>query len=470
MPKDHKKVVAAHARAAQYLCELEGSELEENLRELQVEVIALDTPVDTLFDGISKLKTGAVWKKAEQIRSLGYNRLFGCTQQQRDKAAQQKKMKTLTNSQIAFMRQWCATKDDTVPDIGPSVDETHSNTAVVAQPLQACDTVIAFTGYLSDKPKDVVDSSSDNNDNDDDDDDDEGLGGDGYDISNQLPIVQPLKCHKLNRIHTERCGDERCMTLEAIGKLLKSKKTNHLALIVKRGYSSIDASKRAAETHGFASVSKWELPQSLAGHHVKVYSLLEDSAFSKDKPIPSEAEKYIYALVDDEMPCGLKKYLELELFPRIHLKVGYMRCGLHHSDVICSTVGHIVDADESSEYGKNHRGYWNGEMFVKQLSDKIILTFEHIYGLGYQALFLINNPQGHSAYAKDALLVSRMNINPGGKQAHMRPGWFMHNGMRIEQNMIFSPNHPQFLNEPKDNCDSTFKTLKKNMPLAMQSV
>lgn len=45
--------------------------------------------------------------------------------------------------------------------------------------------------------------------------------------------------------------------------------------------------------------------------------------FSKDRLIPSEAEKYLHALVDDEMPCGLKKYLELELFSRIHLKVGH---------------------------------------------------------------------------------------------------------------------------------------------------
>ncbi|KAG2036746.1 hypothetical protein BDR03DRAFT_865439, partial [Suillus americanus] len=89
-------------------------------------------------------------------------------------------------------------------------------------------------------------------------------------------------------------------------------------------------------------------------------------------------------------------------------------CGLHCSDVICSTVGHMVYAGESLEYGKNHEGYWNGEMFVKQLKDKIIPTFKHIH-----ALFLIDNSQGHSAYAKDALLVSHMNVNPGGKQAHM---------------------------------------------------
>jgi len=41
--------------------------------------------------------------------------------------------------------------------------------------------------------------------------------------------------------------------------------------------------------------------------------------------------------------------------------------GIHRSDVICSTMGHLVDAGQSLEYGKNYDDYWNGEMFVKQV-------------------------------------------------------------------------------------------------------
>jgi len=43
---------------------------------------------------------------------------------------------------------------------------------------------------------------------------------------------------------------------------------------------------------------------------------------------------------------------------------------------------------------------------LKQLKEKIIPAFEQAHGPGYQALFLIDNSQGHSAYAEDALLVS----------------------------------------------------------------
>lgn len=41
---------------------------------------------------------------------------------------------------------------------------------------------------------------------------------------------------------------------------------------------------------------------------------------------------------------------------------------------------------------------------------------------------MIDNSQGHSAYGEDSLLVTRMNVKPGGKQARMREGWFEVNG------------------------------------------
>jgi len=41
--------------------------------------------------------------------------------------------------------------------------------------------------------------------------------------------------------------------------------------------------------------------------------------------------------------------------------------GLHQSDVICSTIGWLEEGSQTLEYGKNYEGYWNGEMFVKQV-------------------------------------------------------------------------------------------------------
>jgi len=131
-------------------------------------------------------------------------------------------------------------------------------------------------------------------------------------------------------------------------------------MVLKNGRKHIEASERAAESQGFAAkwggrlvrqwVRKWvtlrELPVSSRGSHGKVYSLLDDPAiraelrsylrsnkwsmdptklaeFVKAESIPTAAEKYIHHLVDEEMPQGLKKYMELELFPCIqYRKVG----------------------------------------------------------------------------------------------------------------------------------------------------
>jgi hypothetical protein len=43
--------------------------------------------------------------------------------------------------------------------------------------------------------------------------------------------------------------------------------------------------------------------------------------FSQGKLIPSAADKYLQQITHDEMPQGLKKYMEIALFPRIQLKV-----------------------------------------------------------------------------------------------------------------------------------------------------
>ena len=72
-----------------------------------------------------------------------------------------------------------------------------------------------------------------------------------------------------------------------------------------------------------------------------------------------------------------------------------------------------------------------------------------MHGPRYQALIMVNKSQGHLVYQEDALLTSRMNTNPGGKQDCMWDGWFMKNGVKVAQAMVFLPNHSQFPNQPK---------------------
>jgi hypothetical protein len=85
-----------------------------------------------------------------------------------------------------------------------------------------------------------------------------------------------------------------------------------------------------------------DLPKSRIGRHAKVYSLLSDpviaaelrayvcsnkwamdpeklAKFSQDKLLPKAACEYLEHVMQNEMPHGLKRYMEMELFPRIHL-------------------------------------------------------------------------------------------------------------------------------------------------------
>jgi len=87
------------------------------------------------------------------------------------------------------------------------------------------------------------------------------------------------------------------------------------------------------------------LPKLIKGQHAKVFKLLSDptvaaelqaymrsnkwamdleklAAFSANELVPKVADEYLHNITHNEMPRGLKKYMEYKLFPRIHLKVG----------------------------------------------------------------------------------------------------------------------------------------------------
>ncbi|KAI0687315.1 hypothetical protein C8Q76DRAFT_772206 [Earliella scabrosa] len=209
----------------------------------------------------------------------------------------------------------------------------------------------------------------------------------------------------------------------------------------------------------------------------------------------TEAQEYKCVLISEEMPDGLKQFVTTHILPDLQLKPSRLglSCSsmcrlllsegftwsehrkaahngrrfnwllngeslirkkgpgrdLHQSDFICSTVGWLSEASVTLEYGKNHDGFWNGELFCKQLTEKFFPAFKKAHGDGHIAVVLVDNSQGHACYAPDALRVTKMNFNPGGAQPHMRDGWYTHNGRRIIQPMVFPSTHPQHPNQPK---------------------
>ena len=210
--------------------------------------------------------------------------------------------------------------------------------------------------------------------------------------------------------------------------------------------------------------------------------------FSAGKLVPAAADIYLKQITGDEMPRGLRKYMEIELFPRVPLKPGHgvslatarrwLHCegfryishkkglffdghdrddvirycqtefiprfkshepclvqhvvgdvekesfvrptnyvdqrlvlaphdemvaqandatakswvlgdehclrkkgvgrGLHVSGVITSLSGWLEEGGEILEYGKNHDGYWTGELFVKQVTVTVIPSLKSL--------------------------------------------------------------------------------------------
>ncbi|KAH9018306.1 hypothetical protein EDB84DRAFT_1626781 [Lactarius hengduanensis] len=488
--------------------DLEGEDLLDGLRNelelLQQELKDLEKP--TPYEHVLRKTTAKEWKKAEAKRGLGYN---GQSARRKREIAQQLCEK---EEQDKVVRQRVVPKVPALPPV-PSSQESSANTRYeeVADGVVDHNANAIFRGYLSDilsEGEDIEWADSDH--------EDDSLDPVNHPLStrNIIPPPKPKRRKLDTPARTAREQAKQARSQESkdalldIEKLLTSKKTHFIAganglqskrarsiqtclhMVVNNKRHLINASECAAESQGFAvkwggrMVRQWvkiwiksrELPKSKRGCHKKVFSLLDDpevqtelrsyirtnkwsmnprklSDLTKNKLIPDEAKKYLHNVVETEMPTGLKKYLELELLPRLQMKVskgvslrtapqsnddekmswvldgeqplkkkGVGR-GLHQSDVICSTKGWLPEASQTLEYGKNYDGYWNGELFVKQLAERIIPAFERAHGPSYQALIMVDNSQGHSAYSVDALLTSRMNMKPGGKQAKMRDGW-----------------------------------------------
>ncbi|KDQ25265.1 hypothetical protein PLEOSDRAFT_1077894 [Pleurotus ostreatus PC15] len=513
------------------LSELDGEDLVESI-EAERKKLGLPEPLAIIMESAGNV---AVWAKAEKNRGLGYNGQSKRTQQHRAQKACEK----------AKIDEELRKTNDSSAESLPLPPQVPCAGAVAQH-----DDSELFLGYLSDDSIRASMESDNNGDN-------EAVntatigssGSTGAPPLKRRRLEVPACVVKAKQKETRK--KELAKAFSDIDKYLRSKKSvfhagqtglqayqmravrSFLHMVINAGCGKMEAGARAAESHGFAAKyggRMREVPTSDRGCHKKSFSLLSDPAicaelrsyvrsekwainpsklaeFSQNRMVPAVADKYLRQVVDEEMPRGLKKYLELELFPRINVRAGKKGVsirtapnngkaqswifegeqplrkkgvgrGLHQSDVICSTYGWLPEASQTLEYGKNYDGYWTGELFVKQLKEKIIPTFEKYHGAGYKALIIVDNSQGHSAYATDALLTSRMNLQPGGKQARLCDGWYLKDNQKVIQAMVFPADHPEHPNEPKgmkqrylaEHCDYTFETLKENMPKALQSV
>ena len=72
------------------------------------------------------------------------------------------------------------------------------------------------------------------------------------------------------------------------------------------------------------------------------------------------------------------------------------------------------------KFGAQGDGYWNNELFIKQVKTAMKIA-EFKYPKAQNTLvFLFDQSSGHCAYADDALIAHKMNVSNGGKQPFMR--------------------------------------------------
>ena len=73
------------------------------------------------------------------------------------------------------------------------------------------------------------------------------------------------------------------------------------------------------------------------------------------------------------------------------------------------------------EIGEQREGYWNSDCFMEQVAKAVkIAEVKYPSSQGYHHIWCFDHSCGHTAYAEDALITSKMNKGPGGKQPKMR--------------------------------------------------
>src|SRR5256886_3126380 len=100
--------------------------------------------------------------------------------------------------------------------------------------------------------------------------------------------------------------------------------------------------------------------------------------------------------------------------------------------------------------GKDREGYWTSEHLVDQVKTKAIPIFETLFP-NCIGLFAFDNSSNHAAFRPNALVASKMNLKPGGKQLKMKDTVFGLNNQH--QSMVNENGEPKGMKQVLIECE-----------------
>lgn len=112
----------------------------------------------------------------------------------------------------------------------------------------------------------------------------------------------------------------------------------------------------------------------------------------------------------------------------------------------CSEEGKRVYATKTLETGSG--SWWTGEMLLEQV--KAALEIFKTAHPTLKGVRLFDNATSHCMFAPNALVATKVKLNPGGQQPRMKDGWYVdEKGERHAQKMVFEDDHPRHPGMPK---------------------
>ena len=119
---------------------------------------------------------------------------------------------------------------------------------------------------------------------------------------------------------------------------------------------------------------------------------------------------------------------------------GYLRFDdTEYETAKCTNPNVKKEARFLLKYGTDSEGYQDSNKFIQQVKHAVEIAELKYPSEHYNLLFLFDQSSGHTAYDDDALIVSRMNVKPGGCQPKMRDT--VYDG--VTQRMVFDDGTPK---------------------------